>query len=448
MNDIFSALRVAMPFDRFSGPVLFLWIIGNVLFLTIWAIVYRRKAWLTFEIYFFAQQVWLPIFFMLPFVYSDFNFAALDRYWWKAEPFIAESFLQGVLGVVFTGIGYGLSYKIRLPLPGLPMVYRSISRAWVSSAGMIVGCCLILAFLLLFVALGMQPFNARGSAILDRQLLPIYNFFQVTTEFLTLCAFTYFYTTRRFAGLACILVLAFAGTFTGARGPFLFFALQFFVLYAIVTQMQRIGKALLLLTLLAVFAVYMSGWRYGNFALSNLLRTPFLLLYGNNFSDLRDYALTLSGWDGQLLWGKTFLAGFLTGLPGFSDFRGQYSWGFWVLQTALGFIMQGHPGMRPILYGEWYVNFGYSGLCIAGLFYGFLVGRLAAFTRAGIATRNKREAIVAAVSAMTYWMIASNFLQSGSFFIFHVLVILIIFGFLVSVVARRDRADATVATPA
>ncbi len=87
----------------------------------------------------------------------------------------------------------------------------------------------------------------------------------------------------------------------------------------------------------------MSGWRYGDFGGSRILQTPFLLVYGSNFSDLRDYAMAMSGWDQKLVMGKTLAAGFLTGLPGFADFRGYYAWGNWVQYQALGYVMTDIP---------------------------------------------------------------------------------------------------------
>ncbi len=87
------------------------------------------KAWLTLEIYFFAQQIWFPLFFMLPFAHSDFNWVSLDKYWWHTRPFITEAFYHVMLGACFTAVGYGLSRKIRAPMPGLSLVYRSINGA-------------------------------------------------------------------------------------------------------------------------------------------------------------------------------------------------------------------------------------------------------------------------------------------------------------------------------
>ncbi len=58
-------------------------------------------------------------------------------------------------------------------------------------------------------------------------------FFEIFTQIMTLCAMAYFDATRKWIGLVAIALLCFGGLFTGARGPFVFFAFQFFVLYAI-----------------------------------------------------------------------------------------------------------------------------------------------------------------------------------------------------------------------
>jgi hypothetical protein len=101
------------------------------------------------------------------------------------------------------------------------------------------------------------------------------------------------------------------------------------------------------------------------------------LLYGNDLSDLRDFAWILTGLaDTDFYWGKTYIAGYLSFIPTFLfPFREEYGFGR-VTPMLAGLDPMFHSGLRPPIFGEMYVNFGLPGLCIGGFIYGILVGRI------------------------------------------------------------------------
>lgn len=439
-DDLVTLLEIAMPFGHFDAITLILYVLFNVIFLIWWRRTFVRKGLLTLQLYLFGQIIWLPVCFMLPFAASDLNALTLGDYAFEAQPYVAQAFHLGVLGAALFPVGFMLARWTRIPLPGLGLVFRSLNGTWITSTGATIGALVSVIFLGLFVALGFEPFNARTSALLQRQYLPIYNFFAVFVQFMTLCILAQLYVSRSRAAIWYLLVVAFGGVFTGARGAFLFFAFQYFILYIIVTRYRKVLPVVAGVVLFAVLAIYMGGWRFGEFGATEISRLPFLLFYGNNFSDLRDFAWILSRWDGELLGGKTLLAGFLTGLPVMQEFRDTYSWGKWSIETAFGSPDAAHPGLRGIFYAEWYFNFGVAGLCLSAITFGFIVGRLSDFIERGIATGSRRVAMVAAIAAFVYWMIISNFLGSAAFFTFHVLVAVVTFGLLVSIAVRGPRA--------
>lgn len=433
-------LHLSLPIDRISPFIFFIYLIYNILFISYFIHTYRKKALFTLDLYLFAQPLWLPIGFMLPFIFSDLNGLPTAGHWDRIRTELDHAFLLAVLGTAFAAGGFLLGKRLPLPLPGLTTTFRSLRRAWFTSGGVMAGTFLNVIFVVLFASLGFIAFNARATALENRQILPIFNFFYIFTGFITICTVTYYLTTRRKLALFCLVGLAFCGLFAGTRGPFLFQGMQAVVIYAIATRYKGLLFPVLIVPLLLVLAIYVGGFRYGNFGAPALADIPLRLLYGNNFSDLRDFAWMISHWDGVLLWGKTLIAGFLTGLPGVGEFRSMYAWGNWSVYTALGFTSRVHPGLRGIAFSEWYFNFGLIGLCASGMFYGFLVARLSAFSEQAIATGNRQVAVLGTLAAFIYWMMVSNFIATASFFTLHILGATILVGLVVSVAIRKETA--------
>ena len=95
------------------------------------------------------------------------------------------------------------------------------------------------------------------------------------------------------------------------------------------------------------------------------------LFYGNNFSDTRDFAWILSCWDGEYLYGKSYLAALISFIPRmFSSLREEWSISMYT-NGLIGFDSDVMPGLRPGLFGESFLNFSYPGVVVFGLLFGF-----------------------------------------------------------------------------
>jgi hypothetical protein len=96
-------------------------------------------------------------------------------------------------------------------------------------------------------------------------------------------------------------------------------------------------------------------------------------LYGNNFSDTRDFACLLSYWDGEFLYGKTYVAALLSFIPrALIPLREE--WGIaMVTNQWVGFDSAVMPGLRPGLFGEAFFNFGFLGVAFFGWLFGFVL---------------------------------------------------------------------------
>jgi hypothetical protein len=137
----------------------------------------------------------------------------------------------------------------------------------------------------------------------------------------------------------------------------------------------------LIVGLLGIFlAAFRAG---GQLALVDVLTS---VAYGNTFSDVRDGAFILSGWQsvhaGELLSGRTYAAGLLSFIPSsMSEFRTEWSWGYFTTEELLGY--ENHYGFRGGWSLEAYLNFGVPGVILFALACGWILGRLEGSFHAG-----------------------------------------------------------------
>jgi oligosaccharide repeat unit polymerase len=98
------------------------------------------------------------------------------------------------------------------------------------------------------------------------------------------------------------------------------------------------------------------------------------MLYGNEYSDTRDFAWVLAEWDHQFILGKSYVADCLSFLPRAffaTDFREQ--WGFSLYTNRfVGLDSTNHAGLRLGPLGIPYLNFGIVGVIVAGFLGGYL----------------------------------------------------------------------------
>lgn len=216
-------------------------------------------------------------------------------------------------------------------------------------------------------------------------LRPIYNFANLVILFGTSSLIVFKFVSKEhrgamalvFAGLLCMLL-------TGGRTSVLS-ALELIIVLSIyrrrkIVRRRNISRTVFAsvgFVLIAYLGLYLASLRVnGAFSPTGVFDS---VVYGNTFSDLRDGAFVMSGWltntGGQLLHGKTFLAGLLSFLPSSgSSFRLEYSWGYYTTTTLFGYT--GHLGFRGGWSLESYLNFGWGGVALLAAANGWLLGRL------------------------------------------------------------------------
>lgn len=180
---------------------------------------------------------------------------------------------------------------------------------------------------------------------------------------------------------------------------------------------------IIMLTMVTMLSVYRSGARTEEN--SAKIAGPFTeVLYGNTFSDLRDFAWVISVWNGDYLYGKTYLSAFMSFIPSaYSSFRAE--WGIGKVTARLaGFDPKEHPGLRPGTFGESYLNFGLPGVVLLGLLLGYIGRYVDETTRHYAYTDNRIEVFKMNISLI---FVGSLSITSGFFSVY---VTLAIFTFL------------------
>jgi hypothetical protein len=188
---------------------------------------------------------------------------------------------------------------------------------------------------------------------------------------------------------------------------------------------RRAGALVPAALVLLLLVFYLGDVRDGQY---NLLVTAAnfgaQFVYGNNFSDLRDFSWLLAFWDGDWFGGRTQLAGILGFVPAvLSPFRTDWGWGRVSVElVGIGFrdTPGVHPGLRPGAFGEPYMNFGLPGVIVGGLALGYAVARLHAATRHAMEAYPPFHAKLVLLAAFTTVGALFQFYNTGAFFTVYV----------------------------
>ena len=239
--------------------------------------------------------------------------------------------------------------------------------------------------------------------------------------------------------LACTLTLTVGLVFFGARSNLLSIYLNILICYVIKLR-RRISMLRLLCMGTGLMAVtfYMGSARAGVFSVSGFLGSLFFLLfYGNNFSDLRDFAWVYSAWDHVFWGGKTYLAALLAFIPRFAS-RFRDTWGLGVATaSAVGFDPEVHPGLRPGAFGEGFFNFGLFGVIAVGLLLGIVLRRVDTEVKQSLAS--PEPSMMKAFSSTMLLGISGALAVSAGFSSLYVLAAVYLFSWICLCVQRTFR---------
>ncbi len=402
----------------------------DILAIACFAVSYYRKCYRQgYRIDFWYAELFLlcifPNMIMLPFARNELNAIVLGKDMDAVVAVLPTVFLITLLGYFAILAGGGLwrlqvgvgarkaASKVLNIVPQASMMLMSSRTILVFQSAL---CMLLQAMILaLYFSQSGFAFDLRGYTFANPSLRPVaLTISNYSVIIASHCLARYIDKKERIL-LFCTLFLTFGLMFFGARGNILAIYMSVLLCYLVKLRRQislfrifAIGAGIL------AVAFYLGSARAGEYSLGGFFGSlVFLLFYGNNFSDLRDFAWVYSAWDHVFWAGKTYLAALLAFVPRFaSQFRD--TWGLGVVTAStVGFDPQVHPGLRPGYFGEGFFNFGLFGVVVVGLMLGIVVRRVDLDVKSSFAS--SRPSMMKAFASTMLLGIAGSFAVSAGF---------------------------------
>jgi oligosaccharide repeat unit polymerase len=328
----------------------------------------------------------IPNMLMLPFARNELNGVVLGQDYAAVMAVLPTVFLITFVGYYSMLVGGGL-WRLRtgigirravIPLLDIP---PRCSRMLMSSRTLLVFqsavcLCLQVSVLLVYFAHNGFGFDLRRYASENPSLRPVLLLASNYSVVIASHCLARYVDKKEKVLLGCTLLLSLGLVFFGARSSILNIYLTVFLCFLIRLRSKvNLFKLFGVAVVMVMVILYLGGVRSGQYSLTEFFKSlVFLLLFGNTFSDLRDFSWVYAKWDHVFWAGKTYLAAFMAFVPRFaSSFRD--TWGLGVMTaTTVGFDPEVHPGLRPGIFGEGFFNFGMLGVIAVGLLLG-IAGR-------------------------------------------------------------------------
>ncbi len=283
---------------------------------------------------------------------------------------------------------------------------------------------------------GLPLFNGGRTFFYGTSISPIYQFLCKIITFNAI----YFGTkvlkkkTRKLSYFVLFLLCSFTMLTTGTRSAILMnivLPLCVFYYYLSATEAKRKGKStrrLLTRLLVAIFAIAASGLALqairsgGNINMGEAIEE---ILYGNTFSDIRDGAFILYGFEkkgGEFVLGKTYAAGIISFIPSsMSPFRVEWSFGRYTTKYLFG--MDNHFGLRGGNVMEGYLNFGIIGVLLVSIMQGYFNALCEKWFYSFFKKPNGRKLEVEYLLITVFGLLGSLFTCTSGFYNFYVGII-------------------------
>ncbi len=378
-----------------------------------------------------------PFLICYPFAGSDLNYFVIGDSINRVQEKIDLAYIITTTGYIFTYVGYyslkfsknnifyGLITKIN-NLLARDIYFASSNRKALHYAA-VFGMCLLVCFLgISFKKYGFN-FNLRGETLANDSFKPIFNFI-IASYIPLICSFLIirYFQYKDKISLSIFIFFTICSIFSGSRsiivGPFI----SSLVLLLISKKKNLSLLAYIVLAIVCLnFIFFISSVREGNYSISNsILSFSSGLFYGNNFSDIRDFAWILSYWDEEYIFGKSYLAGLISFIPrSLSTFRDTWTISIYT-NSLIGADSSVFPGLRPGKFGEVFFNFGFIGVISLG----FLGGYALSYADYNIKKISKiYKENLSAMNAQTFALIiVSQFYITASFWQFYVYIIMML----------------------
>lgn len=395
-----------------------------------WYREYKRTGiFMDYMTGFYFIYIILPILIMYPFSGSYYNVISVgkDIFWIMGK--VDTAYVISILGFISMVLGTRFS-------PLLPVsdgYFERIIKSNIENYRFeyFIGVCNFLLLLVLIVICMEHPeyiFNVRGVRFIQPSVGLFLNLIMSYATIAFLIIFILLIKKITMRRLALLIPLLFIPILMGNRSTLIIPIITSATIYFMCGKKIRVHTfifgALILFSITVLLSLLRSTAVSDSY---NVNQDPVLMflgevLYGNTFSDLRDFAWVLTGFNDSFLYGKTYLSALLGFIPS-SLFEYRVIYGIGDITNYYAGIQFEHFGLRTGVFGESYINFGIFGVVITGFIIGNLLGATnkllgkALYKKMDVAYAYSRMFKLYAVSSL--FMISANWTSVYVFIVIH-----------------------------
>lgn len=421
MSEIFQNENFFNGFLRFNPYFMLMNLAVLLLFTYSYIKMYKEKGRVIDYWHFISLQFFvIPVFLMYPFNASPGNIMSAGSTYFIIEPFVNFAYLITMVGYFSFLLGGSIagSHVLRLnPARKLEVGLGNNFTVLLFSIGLVV----LLMIFILFQYYSKNIFDPRAFFMEYPKYRPIYNFLLSCFKAIVIILGMLYIDKRKRSYLTVLALVCFLGFSLGTRGsvidPICF---MFFVFFIISGGKIKIWHTALFSVAVIIVIVLLGALREGS-----VDRIFAGIVYGNTFSDTRDFAWVLSHWNFDYVYGKTYFSGIISFIPSsMSEYREVWSISRYT-NKFVGFNSFIHPGLRTGKFGEPFFNFGILGVSLMGVCLGFVLKRTSNSIDGIVESFIEGKARKIFIETIPFQLVSMFCLTSG-FFEFYVLALVVI----------------------
>lgn len=406
-----------------------------------WYSSWKKTGWkIDFWYFTLFFNFFVFVFLMYPFNASLFNLGVTKEYFFIFDKEIDRAFCITVIGYLFIWLGryvydymkweFPLFHVIRLLSPFSRIIEKNLRD---QKTILFLFLISITTFILTFYAQSQAGLflNSRQFFLENDALRPIFNLTLTLFQIAIIFSGIRFLQYKNKIDKYLFIIFFLFSILLGIRGVAVLCMLSFIV-FRIFSKKGHFNilKLFIQCACLAFLGLYIDCLRHGQYnPIDPILQFFSQIFYGNHFSDTRDFAWILAYWDEKHVYGKTYLAGFFSFVPRFlSDFRQE--WAISVYTNSLvGFKSSEHAGLRPGLFGEVFLNFGYLGVIVLGFIAGYVLRYADCMLKDAV---NREKDIIKGYCKTLMFFFVSNLFITAGFWGLYVFIFLNLFFYVIN----------------
>lgn len=431
----FDKLEMLNGALRFTPELLLLDIVLIVYSILDWIYLYKKTGYIIdYWRFFCLYNIYIRFLLMYPFAASFYNFISTGSNIFYIDQYVDEAYIISIVGFICMLIGRLLCGKKQARRKNLleNMIYSNLQSIKFYKLMCIFS---IISFVGMFLILIKYPeyfLSLRSIAMVNTSLGPIMN----ALGSCSMCAFIYlslyYWNKKEKVALFFISINIIAILLTGNRSTLISPILIFILIYCCINE-EKIKnpkqwiKMIMMIIGLFIIAIEISELRMNDESELKTLGSIVQFFYGNNLSDLRDFSWILTGFENNFVFGKTYLAALVSFIPSsILEFRSEYALG--VITNKFANIEGFHFGLRGGIFCEPYLNFGYIGVVIVGIFIGYYLQYI---NNSFLENIKNKNIYLAYIFIFSFMFVSTFFIQSAVFFIMYVYLVINIVGVII-----------------